>query len=165
MAALRLAGAGDGTKNAMRRDIDKEPPEQVRAASDIRARSAHVDPQIRPSLPGLTWLDPAIHPLKRNAACILAKKMDPRVKPAGDECRNAAPMAGSIVAAGDDDLCRSDASAFYQCVELRRVSWMQPHAPMRNCPPQAIGQIAAVDRVTPLGKEDGVGHRRVIPFP
>jgi hypothetical protein len=28
------------------------------------------------SLPGLTWLDPAIH--------LHAKKMDPRVKPAGD---------------------------------------------------------------------------------
>jgi hypothetical protein len=47
---------------------------------------------IRLSLPGLTWLDPAIHPFR--------KKMDARVKPAHDDA-NPRPCSLLVGVGGD----------------------------------------------------------------
>jgi hypothetical protein len=49
------------------------------------------------SLPGSTRLDPAIHPFRKNFD---AKKMDPRVKPAGDtRVGSSSPEQGLVLQA------------------------------------------------------------------
>src|SRR3974377_1498000 len=43
------------------------------------------------------------------------------------------------------------------------MSHRQPHAAVRGRPPDR-GVVSAVDGVALLGEEDGVGHRRLVPF-
>jgi hypothetical protein len=45
-------------------------------------------------------------------------------------------------------------------MELGGVGRVQPHTTMRKWSPQTLGIVTAVDCVVPLGKEDGIRHRR-----
>src|SRR5687768_2294738 len=76
----------------------------------------------------------------------------------------AGPHVGHV-AAGDDDLRAGEALRLDESKQRRRVSRGKTNAAVRGRRAEPADLIAAVDRMTLLGEEDRMGHRRVVPFP